>query len=124
MRLIISEKPSVARDIAAALGATQRREGFIEGRGDIVTWCFGHLVELSNPDAYDASLKSWRLETLPIIPDEFKYHANEKTKDQFKIIKNLLNRRDVSGIVNAADAGREGELIFGGSGSHQGDSNL
>lgn len=112
MRLIISEKPSVARDIASALGATLRREGFIEGRGDIVTWCFGHLVELSNPDAYDAGLKSWRLETLPIIPDEFKYHPNEKTKEQFKIVKELLNRRDISGVVNAADAGREGELIF------------
>jgi DNA topoisomerase III len=112
MRLIITEKPSMGRDVAAALGATRRGEGYLEGKADIITWCIGHLVELDDPENYDPKLKSWRMETLPIIPDEFKYHASERTKDQFNVIKNLLRRDDVTSIVNAADAGREGELIF------------
>ena len=112
MRLIVTEKPSMGRDVAAALGATRRGEGFIEGKDDIVTWCIGHLVELAEPDAYDARLKSWRLEDLPIIPDKFKYHPADRTRDQFNVIKQLMARPDVEAIVNAADAGREGELIF------------
>lgn len=112
MRLIITEKPSMGRDVAAALGATRRGEGYIEGKDDIITWCVGHLVELNDPENYDPKLKSWRMETLPIIPEEFKYHASERTKDQFNVIKTLLSRDDVTSIVNAADAGREGELIF------------
>src|SRR5947209_1672770 len=112
MRLIVTEKPSMGRDVAAALGATRRGEGFIEGREDIVTWCVGHLVELDEPDAYDARLKHWRIEDLPIIPDKFKYHPAERTRDQFKVIKQLMARADVESIINAADAGREGELIF------------
>jgi len=102
----------MGRDVAAALGATRRGEGFIEGREDIVTWCVGHLVELDEPDAYDARLKHWRIEDLPIIPDKFKYHPAERTRDQFKVIKQLMARADVASVVNAADAGREGELIF------------
>ena len=102
----------MGRDVAAALGATRRGEGFIEGTDDIVTWCVGHLVELAEPDAYDARLKSWRLEDLPIIPDHFKYHPAERTRAQFDVIKQLLAREDVTQVVNAADAGREGELIF------------
>jgi DNA topoisomerase-3 len=112
MRLIITEKPSMGRDVAAVLGATRRGEGFIEGKDDIVTWCVGHLVELDDPDSYDAKLKQWRMETLPILPESFKYHPSERTKDQFHVIKELLGRKDVTMIVNAADAGREGELIF------------
>jgi DNA topoisomerase-3 len=112
MRLIITEKPSMGRDVAAALGATRRGEGYLEGKDDIITWCIGHLVELDDPENYDPKLKSWRMETLPIIPEEFKYHASDRTKDQFNVIKNLLSRDDVTSIVNAADAGREGELIF------------
>jgi DNA topoisomerase-3 len=112
MRLIITEKPSMGRDVAAALGATRRGEGFISGESDIVTWCVGHLVELDDPQAYDPGLERWRLEDLPILPEEFKYHASERTLEQFNRIKALLGRKDVSGIVNAADAGREGELIF------------
>jgi DNA topoisomerase-3 len=112
MRLIVTEKPSMGRDVAAALGAARRGEGFIEGQADIVTWCVGHLVELDEPEAYDARLKSWRLEDLPIIPAEFKYHPAERTRDQFNVIKQLMARSDVTEIVNAADAGREGELIF------------
>src|ERR1051326_5437426 len=112
MRLIITEKPSMGRDVAAALGATRRGEGFIAGASDIVTWCVGHLVELDDPESYDERLQRWRLEDLPILPREFKYHASERTLEQFKVIKSLLAREDVTGVVNAADAGREGELIF------------
>ena len=112
MRLIITEKPSMGRDVAAALGLSRRGEGFIEGPGDIVTWCVGHLVELDDPEAYDPKLKSWRLDTLPIIPEKFKYHPIDRTRDQFKVLRELLGRADVETVVNAADAGREGELIF------------
>jgi DNA topoisomerase-3 len=112
MRLIITEKPSMGRDVAAALGATRRGEGFIEGSSDIITWCVGHLVELDDPESYDPKLKQWRMDTLPILPESFKYHPSERTKDQFKVIRELLKRKDVDVVVNAADAGREGELIF------------
>ena len=112
MRLVITEKPSMGRDVAAALGASRRGEGFIEGADDIVTWCVGHLVELDDPQEYDPKLERWRLEDLPILPEKFKYHASERTHDQFKVIKALLGREDVEVVVNAADAGREGELIF------------
>src|SRR5579885_1263047 len=98
MRLIITEKPSMGRDVAAALGATRRGEGFIAGASDIVTWCVGHLVELDDPEKYDERLQRWRLEDLPVLPREFKYHASERTLEQFNVIKTLL--------------AREGELIF------------
>jgi DNA topoisomerase-3 len=112
MRLIITEKPSMGRDVAAALGATRRGEGFLEGANDIITWCVGHLVELNDPESYDPKLKQWRMDTLPILPESFKYHPSERTKDQFRVIRELLKRKDVETVVNAADAGREGELIF------------
>jgi DNA topoisomerase III len=112
MRLIITEKPSMGREVAAALGATRRGEGFIEGANDIITWCVGHLVELDDPESYDPKLKQWRMGTLPILPESFKYHPSERTKDQFRVIRELLKRKDVETVVNAADAGREGELIF------------
>ena len=102
----------MGRDVAAALGATRRGEGFISGEADIVTWCVGHLVELDDPQAYDPRLERWRVEDLPILPDEFKYHPSERTRDQFNVIRSLLGREDVRSVVNAADAGREGELIF------------
>jgi DNA topoisomerase-3 len=102
----------MGRDVAAALGASRRGEGFIAGASDIVTWCVGHLVELDDPESYDERLQRWRLEDLPILPGEFKHHASERTLEQFKVIKSLLAREDVTGVVNAADAGREGELIF------------
>src|SRR5437773_1087603 len=94
MRVIIAEKPSMGRDIAAALGCSRRQEGYIEGPNDLVTWCVGHLVELDAPDAYDPKFKRWRLEDLPIIPDRFKYHVAERTADQFKVIKSLLTRQE------------------------------
>src|SRR2546421_249459 len=112
MRLVVTEKPSMGRDVAAALGAARRGEGFIEGPSDIVTWCIGHLVELDDPESYDERFQRWRLEDLPVLPEEFKYHASERTLDQFKVIKQLMARADVASVVNAADAGREGELIF------------
>src|SRR5215510_5693536 len=112
MRLIITEKPSMGRDVAAALGVTTRRDGYLEGTHDLVTWCVGHLVELDEPEAYDPTLKQWRMEALPISPDPFTYHPCGTTRDQFTVIRQLLRRADVTTIVNAADAGREGELIF------------
>src|ERR687886_2099872 len=112
MRLVVTEKPSMGRDVAAALGATRRGEGFIAGESDIVTWCVGHLVELDDPQAYDRRYERWRVEDLPILPDEFKYHPSERTLEQFNVIRALLGREDVTSVVNAADAGREGELIF------------
>src|SRR6266487_6654474 len=112
MRLIITEKPSMGRDVAAALGATKRGDGFLSGATDIVTWCIGHLVELDEPEAYDDRFRRWRLEDLPIIPAKFNYHPNTRTKDQFGTIKQLLARDDIERVVNATDAGREGELIF------------
>jgi DNA topoisomerase-3 len=102
----------MGRDVAAVLGAGRRGEGFLAGESDIVTWCVGHLVELDDPQGYDPNLERWRLEDLPILPEEFKHHASERTLEQFKVISALLRREDVQTIVNAADAGREGELIF------------
>ena len=112
MRLIITEKPSMGRDVAAALGVATRRDGYFEGAHDLVTWCVGHLVELDEPEAYDPTWKQWRLEDLPLCPATFTYHPDGKTRDQFTVITRLLGRADVTTIVNAADAGREGELIF------------
>jgi DNA topoisomerase-3 len=112
MRLVIAEKPSMGRDLAAALGATRRGDGFIEGPNDIVTWAIGHLVELEDPQTYDPKWGRWSLDELPILPERFRYRAHERTADQFKVIKALLARPDVTSVVNAADAGREGELIF------------
>ncbi|MGD9209690.1 MAG: DNA topoisomerase 3 [Desulfobacteraceae bacterium] len=112
MKVILSEKPSVARDIARVLGARKRNEGYLEGNGYQITWAFGHLVELAPPDAYDASLKSWSLSPLPFIPERFKLQVStgKGIKKQFKIIKNLL--QNATEIICATDAGREGELIF------------
>src|SRR6266700_3190738 len=111
-RVIITEKPSMGRAVAAALGATTRRTGYLEGASDLVTWCVGHLVELDAPQAYNPAWKQWRLADLPLCPAQFTYHPAEPTRDQFNVIKQLLGRADVATVVNAADAGREGELIF------------
>src|SRR5712691_11799256 len=111
-RVIITEKPSMRRAVAAALGATTRRTGYLEGGSDLVTWCVGHLVELDAPEAYNPAWKQWRLADLPLCPAPFTYHPAEPTRDQFNVIKQLLGRADVATVVNAADAGREGELIF------------
>ena len=110
--LVIAEKPSVAKSIADVLGAKTRRDGAYEGGGFVVSWCVGHLLELAEPQGYDSKYAKWRREDLPIIPKEWKYAPNEKTKKQLKILTDLMKRQDVDTIVNGCDAGREGELIF------------
>ncbi len=112
MKVVLAEKPSVARDLAAYLGASSRHDGYLQGQGYQVTWAYGHLVTLKEPDEYDASLKSWKLETLPFIPGKFllKQTGDARAKKQFNVIRRLFqNARE---IICATDAGREGELIF------------
>ena len=111
-RLIISEKPSMGRMIATALGIQGKGRSFIQEGGIIVTWCVGHLVEAVQPDRYDPGLKAWRMDTLPFFPEPFLYAPIEATKDQYEVVAQLMTRDDVAEVVNATDAGREGELIF------------
>ena len=110
--LIITEKPSVARAIAAALGANVRGDGCIHGNNLIVSWCYGHLIELATPAAYDEKLAKWRREDLPILPDPWKTSVMRDKRSQFDVLRGLMQRADVGEVVNACDAGREGELIF------------
>lgn len=110
--LIITEKPSVARAIAAALGANVRGDGCIHGNNLIVSWCYGHLVELAVPAAYDEKLSKWRRKDLPILPEPWKISVMRDKRTQFEILRGLMQRTDVGEVVNACDAGREGELIF------------
>lgn len=110
--LIITEKPSVARAIAAALGANVRGDGCIHGNNLIVSWCYGHLVELAVPAAYDEKLSKWRREDLPNLPEPWKISVMRDKRTQFEILRGLMQRTDVGEVVNAGDAGREGELIF------------
>src|SRR5215207_7359208 len=112
MRLIVAEKPSVGRDIASALGRHRREKGSLAGEGWTVTWALGHLAELAPPDAYGEAYKKWRLESLPILPGRFKVRVNHKTREQFNVVKDLMRSPSVKEVVNACDAGREGELIF------------
>jgi len=112
MKLIITEKPSIGREFAGIVGARERKDGYISGNGYIVTWCIGHLTELAAPEMYDEKLKAWKLETLPVIPDKFKTTVSKNTSQQYKIVKELMNSGDVTEIICATDAGREGELIF------------
>ncbi|MCI8535049.1 MAG: type IA DNA topoisomerase [Hungatella sp.] len=111
--LYIAEKPSVAQEFANALkGKWRRGDGFMESEDAIVTWCVGHLVTMSYPEAYDAQYKRWRLETLPFLPKEFKYQVIEHVNKQFQIVSGLLNREDVETIYICTDSGREGEYIY------------
>ena len=110
--LIITEKPSVAREFAKAIGETMStKNGYMEGENYIVTWCVGHLVTMCYPDAYDPALKKWNLDTIPFIPTEYKYQVIDNVKKQFDVVKTLFNRDDVDVIYNAGDSGREGEYI-------------
>lgn len=111
-KLVISEKPSVAQSIAKVLGAATRREGFLEGNGYLVSWCFGHLIELAEPEAYDTKYSKWRQEDLPIFPQNWQYFVSGSTRKQYSILDTLMHREDVVSVINACDAGREGELIF------------
>src|SRR5919106_5124098 len=112
--LVIAEKPSVGRDLTRALpGAFQKHEGYLESESHVVTWAVGHLVQLAEPDEYDPKFKKGRMADLPILPDRFKLVVrDERSKKQMSVITKLLKRDDVDRVVNACDAGREGELIF------------
>lgn len=112
MQLVIVEKLSVAQTIAKVLGAAERKDGYVQGGGYIVSWCVGHLAALVNPESYDEKYKAWSFETLPIIPDNWKFGVLPSTKKQFYVLKELMFRSDVDEIVCATDAGREGEAIF------------
>ena len=112
MTLVIAEKPSVAQSLAKVIGANQKKDGYLEGNGYIVSWCVGHLIELANPEHYDEKYKKWRKEDLPIFPAPFSYQVTASTKKQYQVLKDLMKRPDVDGLIEATDAGREGELIF------------
>ncbi len=112
MKLVIAEKPSVALSLARVIGANKRCDGYLEGRGYLVSWCVGHLVELSAPELYDDRYTKWRLEDLPILPEKWRYEISQATEKQYWILKSLMHRPDVTSLVCATDAGREGELIF------------
>ena len=112
LTLVIAEKPSVAQTIAAALGVKEKKDGFIEGGGYLISWCVGHLVQLAEAAAYGEQYKKWSFDSLPILPEEWQYAVDPDKGKQFKTLKELMHRADVSEVVNACDAGREGELIF------------
>lgn len=112
MKLVLTEKPSVAQSIAKVLGANKRGDGYLEGNGYVVSWCVGHLVELAQPEAYEEKYSKWNYNDLPIFPSDWKYEVSSGTKKQFGILKKLMNRNDIESLVCATDAGREGELIF------------
>ena len=111
-RLVIAEKPSVGMSIAAVLGVKDRKDGYMEGQDYIVSWGFGHLAELANADTYDEKYAKWRYEDLPIVPSNWKYKVPKDKYSQFSTLKKLMSRDDISEVINACDAGREGELIF------------
>ena len=112
MKLIIAEKPSVAAAYAAALDVRERKDGYIEGGGYLISWCIGHLVGLSEAAAYGEQYRKWSYDTLPILPKEWQYTVAKDKDKQFNILKELMHREDVTEVINACDAGREGELIF------------
>lgn len=112
MKLIIAEKPSVAAVYAAALGAATKKDGYYEGNSLLVSWCIGHLVSLAEAGAYDENYKKWRYEDLPILPEPWQYVLSPGKEKQFSILQSLMERKDVTELVNGCDAGREGELIF------------
>lgn len=112
MKLVITEKSSVAQTVAKVIGAYKREDGFIEGSGYIVSWCVGHLVELAQPQDYDEKYEKWRFADLPILPESWKTVVSSATKKQYGVLKKLMHREDVDAVINACDAGREGEAIF------------
>ncbi len=112
MKLVIAEKPSVAISIAKVIGANKKKDGYYEGNGYRVSWCVGHLIQMANPDAYDEKYAKWNMADLPIIPSDYKYEVAKATKKQFNILKKLMNNKEIDMVINACDAGREGESIF------------
>lgn len=111
-KLIITEKPSVGAAYAALLGAKKRMDGYWEGNGYLVSWCLGHLVELAGTESYDERYAKWNRADLPILPDPWQMKVAHAKKKQFETLRTLLHREDVSEVINACDAGREGEAIF------------
>ena len=112
MYLVLGEKPSVAQALAKVLGAKQKKEGYLEGNGWLVSWCLGHLAEYVPPEIYDEKYQKWEFSDLPIVPDVWQLSVAKDKRAQFAVLKKLLNRSDVEYVVNGCDAGREGELIF------------
>ena len=112
MRVVVTEKPSVARDLARVLGARERHDGWLGGRDLAITWCFGHMAELEDPAHYDPAWKRWNPAELPMLPERFAVRIRKGAEEQVGHIAALLRRPDVTRVVNACDAGREGELIF------------
>lgn len=112
MTVLEIPKSSVAQSLAKVIGANQKKDGYLEGNGYIVSWCVGHLIELANPEHYDEKYKKWRKEDLPIFPAPFSYQVTASTKKQYQVLKELMKRSDIDSLVEATDAGREGELIF------------
>jgi len=112
MKLVIAEKPSVAISIAKVIGATKKKDGYYEGNGYRISWCIGHLIQMANPDSYDEKYAKWNMTDLPIIPKEYMYEVAKSTKKQFAILKKLMNDKEIDTVINACDAGREGESIF------------
>ena len=112
MKLVIAEKPSVAISIAKVIGANKKKDGYYEGNGYRVSWCVGHLIQMANPGVYDEKYAKWNMADLPIIPSDYKYEVAKATKKQFNILKKLMNNKEVDMVINACDAGREGESIF------------
>ncbi len=110
-KLIITEKPSVARDFARVLGVSGKGQGYIENNDYVISWCVGHLVEMLYPEAYDEKYGKWRLEDLPFLPEKYKYGVIEKSKDQYKIVNDLLHRQDIDTVYWAGDSGKEGQTI-------------
>lgn len=114
MYLVIAEKPSVSRAIAEVIGAQEREDGYLQGTDCMVSWCFGHLAEYVSPDVYDEKFNQWRYEDLPIIPKDWKVTVSEDKKDQFYILKRLLNSPEIEYVVNACDELKEDMLKIGG----------
>ena len=112
VRLVICEKPAVSMAVANVLGAKTRRNGYMEGNGYIVSWCFGHLAEFAHAETYNERFKRWRYDDLPIVPDAWEYVVGKDKGEQFATLRDLMHRDDVSEVINGCDAGREGELIF------------
>ena len=112
MQLIVAEKPSVARDLARVLGVRAQGQHAFEGDRHVITWCVGHLVELEEPAAYDPRWKAWRLDTLPMLPAELKLRPAKHAVAHLRAVARLMRERRFATVVNACDAGREGELIF------------
>ena len=112
MELVIAEKPSVALSIAKVIGAKNKKDGHYEGNGYRVSWCVGHLIQMANPDSYDEKYAKWNIDDLPIIPSEYQYDVAKATKKQFNTLKKLMNDKEIDTVINACDAGREGEAIF------------